>query len=656
MRTHRSFTRLQLWRDPEEIRQGCRAEHLVAARLEPIVRQGRDEAILDLTFARPEGFLIVPAIVVPTRFVLLRESEPLIWPLLVATALGDEAADGVRDQVLPWLAEALTGHDTHGERITVFSNAHEAVWNGARRDGFLGAAPVQDVWSALAPYLYAQRFARDRIVTVVARSAAAGYAALAGVAKRVHLPEVEQSLGVAASRWFGVRYEVEDDPNADLVVADASERTRFAERGTRRVWLGAGGTGRAVTAPAVVPFDASFAFTRSRGMVETILTVEPDEVPAAAPSPGLARPGSSGRILLAIRPDGDAVPDSDTDEARALQALLRADGFEVSIGHASAGVAGSDLVHVVGLHAPQAARAVLAAARTSGIRTIVTPQLEDIATEGYWGSEVSAACFALRSDEAGVQTMLALLAQRQLASATVNATSPPPEDDVAAVRDALTMADAVVVASPGEERLLRDRYGYVGPIELIAPFLPPDAPVPVRWVAGDEAFALLLTPLEPRSNALAALRGADRAGVPLVVAGAVVDPAYSALLHEYAYDRGIIIEDPPPGLEAGLLASARVYLDCSWIARGVGRIVRAATYGAAVIASARGWGPELLAPSLDSADPADVDSIAAALQSAWTREAAANVLTQRARVLAEPRKALDRLLALYARVAAQPVP
>jgi hypothetical protein len=644
-----------LWRDRDALREAVRAEALCAARFEPIVRRGRDEAMLDLTFARGDGYVVVPAVVVPTRFVALRESEPLIWPAEVAAALEEDAADAVRDRLLPWLGEVLIGREAQGERFAVFATAHEAAWLQAREADFLGAAPAARAWSVLAPFLYAQRFARERVATIAARTAPAGYAAVARVARRVHLPEIDAAAGAAAQRWFGAVYRAEDDPQAELILADAVRRESFAERGARRVWIGAGAPGRAVTAPAAVPFDAAFAFTRGRGPVAAILTVEPDEVPPPAPAAAPVRPGSSGRILLAVRPDAQTVPDGDLDEARALHGLLRGDGFDVTLGLQAADVAGHDLVHVIGLHAPQAARAVLAAARAARIRTIVTPQLEDIAKEGYWGSEVGTACFALRSEEAGVRMMLDLLAQRRLASATVNAASGPPDDYVAAVRDALAMADAAVVASPGEERLLRDRYGYQGPIELVAPFLPADAPAPVRWAAGDGPFALLLAPLEPKSNALAGLRAADQAGLRLVVAGPAADAAYVALLREHACDEGTIVEDPGPDLEAGLLAAARVYLDCSWISRGVGRIVRAAAAGCAVVASARGWGAELLAPSLDSADPADVASIAAALRAAWGRADAANPLAQRAQALSSSRPALDRLLALYARVAGQPV-
>jgi hypothetical protein len=653
VRTHRSFTALQLWREPGAIRQACRADALVAARLEPVVRHGNDEAMVDLTFALTEGFLIVPAILVPTRFVGLRESDPLIWPAAVAEALGDQAADAIRDRLLPWLVAMTAGHPLQGERTTVFSQAHEAAWNDARRRAFLGAAPLEAAWSTLAPYVYARRFARGRSVTLASATAAAGYAALGGVAKRIHVLDLEPATTAAAVSWFGVPFAADDDPSTELIVADAAQRARFAARGVRRLWLG-GGEGRAVTAPAVVPCDAAFAFTRSRGVVETLLTVEPDEEPRVAAVVHAPRAGSSGRIVLGLRADATAVPDGDSDEARALAAWLRGDGFDVVVATSATAVAGADLVHVIGLHAPKEARAMLAAAKAAHIPTIVTPQLQDIANEGYWGSEVSAACFALRPDEAGVTMLLELLSQRRLANATANAKSGPPEDYTHAVRDALAMADGVVVAAPGEQRVLRDRYGYQGPVELVAPLLPSDAPAAVRWLAGDEPYGLLLAPLEPRSNALAALRAADRAGIPLVVAGPAIDPAYVALLHEFAYDRGTIVEDPTTETEAGLVAGARVYLDCSWMSRGLSRLVAAAVAGAAVVASSRGWGAELLSPT-DAADPADLNSIAAALRNAWTRDPQGNQLAGRAKVLAEPRAAVDRLLTLYARVAARPV-
>jgi hypothetical protein len=644
VRTHRAFGYAQFRRDDGRARDLITSENLVAARIEPVRRHGHDEAVLDLAFARGDEWFVVPTIIIPTRFVGLRECDPLIWPEAATAGLDDLATDSIRDRLLPWLIDVLAGRDLNEDRFTIFVPTHEPMWQEARRLGFLGAAPLHRAWSDLAPYVYARRFARERSVVVSSATAAQGHAALAGSARRLHVLGLAPEVARFAAQWFGTRFETEDDPSAELIVADASAHADFGARRALRLWLG-GGPGEPVDAATTVPFDVAFAFSSVRGQVAVRMSVEamepepPAIIVATVPRPEAA----PGRVLLLTRSDAARVPDGDIDEARALAAMLRGSGFDVDV--TSEGTpSGYDLVHAIGLHEPERTVAVSEQARRAGVPVVVSAQLVDLAREAYWGSQVCSACFSLRPDEANVQMLLDLLAGRRLGDGRVTASDGPPPEYVQSVRAALAAADAVFVASPGEERLVRERFGYPGRVETIAPLVPADTPSPTTHLTGDEPFALLLAPLEPRCNALAALRAAEAAGIPLVVAGPVADAAYCALLHEYAGSRSAIVEEPKSGEEAGLLARARLYLDCSWIPRSLSRLTRVALRGAALVAGRSGWAPELFGSAVHAADSASVPAIAEALSAAWQQrpqaKAAAGSFDQGL--------ALERILRTYA--------
>ncbi len=649
MRTHRAFSYVQPWRDRRRVRDVLTVGNLVAARFEPIVRHGRDEAVLDVAFARDADVVVAATIIVPTRFVALRESDPLIWPAAIAELVDDPIADAVRDRLLPWLVEMVAGHAVNAERYSVFAPEFESTWQQARSCGFLGAAPLAEAWSILTPYVYARRFARDRTVALAARSAAAGHAALAGVARGLHFVDIDRSEAQLAERWFGTRFENVSDSDAELIVGDEANAARFAAHpAVHRVWLG-GGPGEHVAIARTIPFDLAFSFSHARGEAGATLAVESATTPAEpfvlVPN---GRGASNGRVSLVVRPDALRVPDGDTDEARALEALLRAEGFEVEV-VAKPDLSHCDLVHVIGLHDPAAALEAVEAARAAGVATVVSPQLVDLERESYWGSKVSDACFVLRPDEANVTMLLELLAKRRLADNVATPASGPPAEYTQSVRRALSCADGVLVACAGEEHLVRERFGYAGPLERSAPFVVADRPRATAHLTGGQLFALILGPLEARTNALVALRAAELVGIPLVVAGPVKDPQYAALLHEFAGANGIIVEEPGPEEVAGLLATAQVFVDCAWISFGISRLVRAALAGAAVVASARGWAPELFAPAVESTDPASVDALVAALQTAWRRERASNPLHGRATAFADQRGSLEKLLAVYRR-------
>ena len=646
MRIHRAFEYALPSLDPQRAVELIAAERLAAARIEPVLRHGHDEAVLDLVFARDGRIAVVPTVIVPTRQVALREADPLIWPSAAARTIDDARADAIRDRLFPWLAQTFTGRALHGECFMLFDRAIEATWQAARSRGFLGAAPLAQAWEAAAPCVYARRFARDRRVAITAVALPGAYA-LGEIAGEIVARGIDRESQRLAEHWFGLAFADGEGP-VDVLIAQAElAQVADGEPPPVRIWIGEG-PGRRIPVAQAIPFEVGFSFSERRAPASCVLSVELEERVPTAPRVRIPRGGSSGRVLIAVRADARRLPDADTDEADALAERLRASGLEVSVASAST-VEGFDLVHVVGLEDPHATRSLLSAARAAGIPTVVSPLLDDRGPEGWWGSEVCDACFSLRPDEANVEGLLELLAYRRLAStAGRRPTDGLLQEFGDAIRDGLRLADAVIAMTPGEAQSIRERFAYRGPIEVCGPLLPLREPEPVEAITGGAPFALLCAPLEPRSNALAVLRAADAAGIPLVVAGYAASAGYAALLGEFARRYGIIVEDPSPGVEAGLLASARVYVDCAWLSRGPGRVVRAAAAGAVVVGPQSGWTGELVAA--ETADVASVDSIAAALRTAWVRAGTPSTTGGTA-----DERAFAGILGVYAKLAAHRV-
>ena len=99
MRSHSRYQPLYLWRDLARLQSLMRAEHLIAARLEPVVQQRLDGATLDLIFAAGSSIAVVPLIDVDVVQFLEAEKDPLIWPGMVPQAAGDDVVDADQSSV-----------------------------------------------------------------------------------------------------------------------------------------------------------------------------------------------------------------------------------------------------------------------------------------------------------------------------------------------------------------------------------------------------------------------------------------------------------------------------------------------------------------------------------------------------------------------------
>ena len=172
-------------------------------------------------------------------------------------------------------------------------------------------------------------------------------------------------------------------------------------------------------------------------------------------------------------------------------------------------------------------------------------------------------------------------------------------------------------ATDDEADAIRRRTGRRGAIVVVPPLAPAAAPGAVGRLAGADRFVLLHAPIGPAGNALLVARCAALAGMPLVVAGPVVDASYLERVREFGGPGLVVLAgEPAPGIAAGLRAAAGVVVDAGWVGDGGSRLAAAALAGTRLaLADRRRFdGPARAARRFD---PADAAALTRALGEAW---------------------------------------
>jgi len=651
MRYHDLHPMLALWRDPVLLRDAVAAETLVAARFEPTMRQGNGTGILDLTFSRAGRVAVVPFVQIDQAMLAEPENPPLIWPEAARAALDDAVVEAIEAVLLPWLHARFLGRSLNDEMARTFG-VDDALFETARACGFLGAAPYERVLVAAAPYAYAARFAAGR--SVYASDEPAGASGIALLARRAG--PIRASLGSAAAdavaqRWFGrpAFGEGAFEERYDVVVAPAGAPV---PRSTTRIVLGGDGAAKIVVARPIpsevmVSFDVEDSEPAGSFAVEAPVAELRRPIGGAQPAP---IGGSGGRLLFALRDDWSRAPDADVDEALALAERLRGEGFDVEV-RASGSVrdlARYDLVHVFRLTSVADHDALLGRAREAGLPIVATPHLDDVTVEGIWGAGMSAGLHRVAAD--GLVDEHRSLFERRILRA--EGLEPAGSEPFPGYRDMLARdlarCDALVVSGIAEERLARS-LGYGGYVGPVGPAVDAFAPVAETGHLTGDGFIFAHAPVGMRSNHLTLARAAMAAGLPLVIAGPVIEADYLALLRERTDERVALIAAPTPGELAALYRRARVYADVAWVDPGSARSARAALCGASLVLgrscpAVEQWGCAW------AADRVVMASVAVALTGAWAAFGSpeAAVTARRVASACEPAMVLSGVAAAYA--------
>ncbi|HTJ27832.1 MAG TPA: hypothetical protein VMA36_16870 [Candidatus Limnocylindria bacterium] len=642
MRTHRTHQIIAPWSTGAPVLD---PQRLAVLRVEPVSRQRKSALLLDLCLADGDALTVIPGVLVEPALVVGRERDPLVWPH--GTPGDDAFLAALAERVLPHLERLVLSGERIEEHVVTYADA--PAFFAARGAGALGAAPLRDALVQLAPYRYATRFARARRVRLDAAHAVGGWALL----------RERGTVGVAAARrdpalcaWYGTPPE----PPANAEVAIVARDGEPPEPEAIVVRLDVDGPGR-VDVVDPFPLDVAITFDPREGPVAGWFRVE------RAPEPRLragtaaqARPvgGSAGRIALILgREDGLARPSADTDEALALAAALRAEGFAADLVAAAEELAGADLIHLIGTREGRFAREIVERGRAAGIPVAVHAHYEDARAGGWWGVGAARFCFEYGSDERDVARYTDLLARRALVLDGITAQGPyapaeaAPDGAAAALRDA-----AVVYASSALEEEAIRRLGRRGPIVVVPPLASrPFAPGAIGARTGPDPFVLVHAPIGPEHNQLLVARACAEATVPLVCAGPVVDASYLERVREFGGPDLTVLPEPSAEEAAALRAAAAVVVDAAWVGEGGARLAAAALAGARLaIADRRPYG----VPGAARFDPGDLVAMTRAIGEAWDAALrGGSVIEQAAEI--EPSAVVRAIVRGYAALAA-PVP
>jgi hypothetical protein len=650
MRRHRTHEILAPWSVGAPV---VDASRLAAVRIEPVLRQRRPALSLDLYLADGGRHTVIPMVLVDPAVVIERDRDPLVFPF--ETPGDDRFALELADRILPYLERAIL----QGERMVehVWALAPAPRFEAARAAGCFGAAPLRDAIARLAPYRYARRFVRGRSVRIDAADAVGGWAMLRTLSNTVAVAPIR--CDAAALAWYGDAPVAPD--SAAVAIVDASTDAGNASCVLRLdtpaddssahfdpSWIDPStSSGQDHIDPSwidvidPVPLDVGFVFDPAEGPTRRWFTVEraPEPVIEVTPVAGMTAGAScAGRIaVIPGRADARTRPSADTDEADALVSALAALGFDAELIETPQDVPVRDLIHIVGTRDGRRVRSLVERARRAAIPVAIHAHDEDAAGGGWWGAEVTRYCFEYGEDEADVTTYLGLLAKRAVSIGEIGAGAPYAPGAVAADDAAAALRDAtlVFVATAAEAESLRRRTGRRGPIEIVPPLCAAPEPAPIGHLVGSDPFVFAHAPIGPIGNQLLLARCAAEAGIPLVIAGPVIDASYLERVREFG-GPGLIVfpGEPGPAVAAGLRAAAGIVVDVAWVGDGAARLSAAALGGTRlVLADRRRFDAPGATPR--RVDPADAVALTRALGEAWDE-----VLRGRARPAPETLAAL----------------
>ncbi|MHB8146700.1 MAG: hypothetical protein ACYDGM_05470 [Vulcanimicrobiaceae bacterium] len=653
MRTYGAYPSFDLLGDPAAVRALLSSDHLVAARFEPTLSL-RFEGILDLVFEHSGSFLAVALIKVEGAMLVVRESDPIIWPRWIA-GLADEATlDALQERIYPWMRSLVLARFDNNEAFRFYRDeaAVRDDYMRARELGLLGAAPLLTVARSAAPAMYARRFTHGRRVGIFDPQGANGAALLAGYARSVEFDAGDAATTAFVRRWFStLSIGQTADPGAIEVAVGVRERLPAAAvrvmRGSALPGEHGVITARPLPPTVLVSFDPEDSIEDARFAVAVPSSGTPRGSSVAATS---VIGGSAGRVAIVAREDWQSNPDADTDAIDALVRRLRAEGFNAAVSGATKPLhpGDVDIVHVVGHRHAAVVLRNLETIKQHGTPISVMPYLDDPGAIAAWGGSTTLGALRSMPDDAYYQEYFGAIAARRLVWEV-----PLPVEPVVAdpsVRALLALASSLIVVSSQEEAMARQRYGYAGAVVQVPAIFDTVDPEHVDALVGTQDFVLIHTSLEPRGGAIFAMLAAEQAGLTSVITGAIGSSEYYTYFQMLAGARSIYLAERllTPGQLAGLYGRARVYLDASWSGYGLHRLTRAASSGAALTVSETSYARSVWGGDVETVDPASVDSIAAGLRRAWdAAPGRGSALANHARVAFDQQMALANVARAY---------
>lgn len=653
MRAHALLSRYAPFIEAGRFARVVAAPFLVAARLQPSFYPW-GEGWIDLVFSRDGEMALVPFVQIDAPMVYVREASPFIWPSWLP--LETKAVAGLEALLEPWLLSHTLLGSLEEEIVTFFTDDAEAraTFEAARAAHFLCATSADELFTDVAPYVYAQRFAVGKRVGISSGDGGFGASMLARVANSVHADLGDAQRNRLAQTWYGIGLYGEI-PQASFDVEISASASNGAAASIALESRAQGAIAVSFTRPVFPLLACSFDVADAEPIREFYVQAREPILRAnrltAAPIIG----GSAGRIAIVIRDDGLVAPEADVDQARALAEALCEQGFDARLTLASAARAqGCDLIHLFGHRHVAQFEYILDEAKRLDVPIVATPLLDDFGHESLWGTAAIRTMLSGIRDEANQRTIEAGLAARLVLTDAESERGKPAYDEPLLQRMFLQCRSAIF-ATRGEEERARSRYGFSGSSRLV-PCIParPLSPQPIGALCGADEYVLVHAAVEPRANQWIAMRAAAAIGAACVLVGTVENSEYYQSVIEAAGPGLIWLpqEELSPGQLEALYAGARIYADLSWAGHGAARLVRAAAHGTVPAISSSLGLAELWPELTGGADPGSLESAIAVMRQAWMRAPAiAHQIAERTVALCDPLRSLQAVLGAYAEAA-----
>lgn len=585
MRRLRDYEILQPVYDEAHVAQLAHPRWLTTARFEPVFRERLGAALVDLVFERDKFVLVVHAVELDMPALGSLYGPAVLWPL--SLPISNDAAEEVEEYIFPWLRTLVRGRSASAEEIRSYQPSE--TFATARNRGFRGAVPLGVSLVAVAPFVYARRFARDADVRIACGDAYNAASMLGTIARAIDIDFTVARRDDVANRWYGDTVLSTIEKPDVVIVENLSEE---AARDVAFVVACCAQPGAPqIIVPQPIPCDHLFTFDAADAPEARRFSVLASSGAMRSRRPNLASAaigGSAGKLQFILREDAGYAPDADTDGAYELARRLRAEDLsvEISIWNESASIAEVDLVHIFGAAGSPHGLSAMNQARERGLPFVLSldPLMPDYGTNEE-DSMIAALHFGV--DEATRQLFL----KAKFAGALLIDGIEKEKSEVTAGKDRIferLAAEATMILLdisddpemfvkrfPKIERSRVSLQGLCIADELDDAVDPADHALIPR-----QPFALVYAPFVRRSNIATLLAATYEANLNVVLAGPVSDVEHMITLRRCAGRDTLILPDPLPATAAALYRRAAAIVDISHRPTGPGRLVRGVLCGA----------------------------------------------------------------------------
>lgn len=609
------------------VRAFAGAVRLISARIERLTVAGTERILVDVLAGSDAGYHAIPfleshngTIVVPRK--ALEFGDPL-----------EEIVERTRS----WLQK--TGGAAAGFH-TVDIRAQDAGNLRAFQPYIKqipGLASYQDLFAAIDRYAHARRRVGNRRVFDLYAGLGYGAGTLEGIGARITAYTDDRAQRELAAIFSFVDFgplESLSDAVCLALDAPAAEIPAVVKRcaGARSIIVSSrGATGAEALLPWAPEQLRALAMPPVQEPGERIAFIDRlPELPAPQPDGSAIAATASAiplRILFALRPSAQFVSGGDVAQVRRTAQALQDRGHEVVVSTQSApDCGGFDIVNLTNITVPSETLVQARAVRTFAGPVVFMPIFLDHADETAWGMYTAMGAYVNAHDDEQLRSLLDQLARRSIS--TNNVPPPPARPDMVAnyqaeQREILSMVDHLIVNAHSEGHRLYRFLDNTVPFSLApsatdARVYHKDAAERFIGKYGLNDFILTTGRIEPRKNQLALLYAMKRwPQRRLVVIGQNFELLYGLTFGMYWGRNVVVLPHMPEHELAGAYAAARVVCQPSWDEVVSLSVLNAAACEASLVVTRNGYEHEYLGDDAEYCDPADVESVAAAIDRAW---------------------------------------